>query len=165
MAHIQIKETCSRKNSLIRFSEPGPVLVPHVYAYLSAMSAVVEYEAISGLRVFNQLGQTPSNVFPCGLRQIGITVQHHQHVIFVETEALQEQLLHAPHVISTSMELTLGSGVIAPHQQRPLRHTCFVAFRSTLLLYSATKHIQNILIKVTVMKHLASSLPTPECKS
>jgi hypothetical protein len=90
--------------------------------YLCAVSAVVEDEGVAGLRVLDELGQAAADVFARGLGQAWVAVQHHQDVGFVEGEPVQEQRLHAAHVVGASMELALGARVVAPDQQCPLRH-------------------------------------------
>lgn len=92
-----------------------------------AMAAVVEEEDVPRPGGSDETGEGVSDVGTSGLGGGFIGVDEDSDVVFGETVAVDEALMHPLHVVDASFQLCLRSRVVASHQK------CFPRHRSRSL--------------------------------
>ncbi len=100
------------------------------------MATVMEYQNVTRLHRVDELPKRRSDVSSRRLHRRWVSVQHHEDVGFIEPKTFYQRSAHAPHIIRTSVQLTLGARVIAPYKQRPLRHLCLSVCLSVCICVS-----------------------------
>jgi hypothetical protein len=90
--------------------------------HLCAMAAVMEHQNIALLRPADELRQARADVRSRGLHARLIGVEQNQNVGLVESEPARQSGVHPLHIVGAAMKLHFRPGVIAPYQQRSLRH-------------------------------------------
>lgn len=86
------------------------------------MAAVVDEEKVAGAGGIDEIVERGAYVVAGGLRVGIVGVYEHLNILLREAVAVDQASVHPAHIIDATLELRLGSGVVAADQHCLLRH-------------------------------------------
>lgn len=86
------------------------------------MATVVDEEKVAGAGGIDEIGEAGADVVAGGLLVGIVGVYEDGDIILREAVTVGQARVHPPHIVDTSLQLRLGTRVVAADQHSLLRH-------------------------------------------